>query len=393
MFEDLERTEQATPRHRSEARSKGQVARSADVASVAVIVAGLLALNWVGPLIGHGLIEYTQMSMNSLRLVKAGDPFSGGFYLATAMMPMLGATAIWMTVLLMASLVAGFGQVGFEFANEAMTPKWSNINPLAGWTRVFSVSSLVRGLSAILKLIFIYLVCQGTVRQALDTDLFHRPASGLELIAFLMDSTFALGWRFVLAMVVIAAADYAYQRWQHEKNLKMTKEDVKEEGKQSEPNPLVRGKIRSKMKEMFIKSLQRTRPMLQEVPRATVVITNPTHVAVALRYDRATMKAPRVVAKGLRLTAERIKACAREHAVPIVENKPLARGLYRQCSVGQNIPPSYFGPVAAVLAQVFRLAARRKEPATNPNPQFPSAPITPSDGGQVRNAQSVTRNP
>jgi flagellar biosynthetic protein FlhB len=312
-------------------------------------------------MIGHGLIDFTRLSMCNVRNAAVGNPFPGGFYITSSAAPLLGATAAWLIMLLVGSLTAGFSQAGFVIATEAMEPRWSILNPVTGFSRIFSLSSLVRTLSAVLKVAFIILVCQGTVRELLKTELFYRPASGSELISFLLQATFSIGWRFTIAMIVIAVADYAYQHWQHEKNLRMTKEDVKEENKQSEPNPLVRGKLRGKMKEFFLKRLKHVRPMLKEVPRATVVITNPTHVAVALRYDRASMKAPHVVAKGLRLMAERIKECARQNHVPIVENRSLARGLYRKCSVGYEIPPVYFAPVAAVLAQIFRLAARKNE--------------------------------
>jgi flagellar biosynthetic protein FlhB len=351
MEDDSSRTEPGTPKHRGEARKRGQVARSAEISSTAAILAGLVSLLWLGPIIGHGLIDFTRSMLSTMRYGAVEMPGSEIFFLKSTV-SIFGATTAWLGILFGVSLIVGFAQVGLDFAE--FTPRWSSLNPLQGIKRIFNWSSLVKSAAAILKLIVIVLVCKGIIQDALKSELLTRQSSPAELILYLTEITCALGWRVALAMIVIAIADYAYQRWHHEKSLRMTKEEVKEEGKQAEGNPLVKGKIRSMMVQ------RHRRRMMQEVPKATVIVTNPTHVAVALRYDRSGMKAPRVVAKGLRLVAERIKEIARENDVPILENKPLARGLYRHCKLGIDIPAIYYQAVASVLAQVYRLAAQRE---------------------------------
>lgn len=390
MAEDFEKTEQATPKHRGEARKRGMVARSMEISSAAIVVAGLVSLAWVGPIIGHGLIDFTRQMFSILRFAGNEIPYPAGFFTSSSTL-VLGATALWLGALLGAALIAGFGQVGFDFADGALAPKWSNLNPLTGLKRLFSWSSVIRALVAVLKIVIIAFACKGTVQEALKSELFHRAASPRELVMFLVDTTFALGWNVALAMVVIAVADYFYQHWNHEKSLKMSKEEVKEEGKQSEPNPQMRGKVRGKMRQFVLQRLKNVKPMLQEVPQATVVITNPIHVAVALSYDRSKMKAPRVVAKGLRLVAARIRECARTHNVPVLENKTLARGLYRHCPLGGEISPAYYQAVAMVLAQVYRLAA--KKGMEQPPPSSPGVHSHGRNGSTLNQPAAITTAP
>jgi len=353
MADELDRSEQPTGKHRGEARSRGQIARSMEVNSEAVIVAGLVALAWIGPVLGHQLMEFTRRTLLSMRYAALDIPDPINFFFSSAA-PVVAATALWMGVILGAALIAGFSQAGFEFASEALSLKWSSLNPISGFQRLFSWESMVRAIAAVLKITVIFLACRGIFRDALAPESLGRASSPAGLVGYLMDMALALGWRVALVLGVIAAADYVYQRWRHEKSLKMTKDEVKDEGKQSEPNPQVRSKIRGIMRRRHLERMARA------VPRATVIITNPTHIAVALRYDRANMKAPRVVAKGLRLMAERIKEIARAHDIPIIEDKPLARGLYRHCPVGSEIPSAFYQMVAVILAQVFRLGAKKQ---------------------------------
>lgn len=359
-MDDFNKSEQATAKHRGDARRKGQVARSLEISTAATVVAGVISLTWVGSIVGHNLLQFMRVMFSSIRYGASEIP-GREILLLSSTIGISGATLMWIGIILGLSLIVGFAQVGFEFAE--FTWRWENLNPVQGMKRLFSWSNGVRALVSIFKLTLIVLVSKGVIQTALKSELLTRSASPAELVFFLTDTALALGWRVALAIGMIAIADYFYQHWQHEKNLRMTKEEVKEEGKQSEGDPQVRGKIRSTM-------LRRLRSrMMQEIPKATVIITNPTHVAVALRYDRNKMKAPKVVAKGLRLMAQRIKELAKEHGVPILENKPLARGLYKHSKLGAEIPASYFQAVAAILVQVYRLSSRKKmEDKTQPNP-------------------------
>jgi flagellar biosynthesis protein FlhB len=223
-----------------------------------------------------------------------------------------------------------------------------------GFQRLFSWSSVVRAFVSIVKMVIIFWACKSSIEAMFQANALSRATNPGELVVFLMDAIFTLGWRVALILGFIAAADYGYQKWNFERQLKMSKQEVKDENKNTEGNPLVRGKIRGLMRQRFRQA------MMKAVPKATVIITNPTHVAVAVQYDRSSMKAPRVVAKGLRLVAERIKEIARDNNIPIIENKPLARGLYRYCQLGSEIPSMFYQAVAIVLAQVYRLAGRRE---------------------------------
>jgi len=356
MDNELNKTEKATPKQRSRARDQGQVARSTEISSTGSIAAATVALAWIGPILGHNMIDFTRSMLASLRNGMMEIPGREVLFSAPCV-NMIGATVAWMGIIAVAALITGFGQVGFEFSSGAFEARWGNLDPVAGMKKLFSVQSLVRAVTSILKMAVVVFICRGVVMHALQSDLFTRESSATEMVIYLLNTSVSLGWRVALAMTIIAGADYMYQKWTFEKNLMMTKEEVKEESKSSEPNPMVRGKIRSVM-------LARHRKrMMQEVPKATVIVTNPTHVAVALRYDRRLMKAPKMVAKGLNLLAERIKDIARQNNIPILENKPLARGLYRHCKVGSEVPSSYYQAVAVVLAQVYRLAEQRQKEA------------------------------
>lgn len=354
MAEQLDRSEQATPKHRSEARRRGQVARSPEISATITIVAGLCALAWIGPALGHGLVDFTHQTLARVRFGNIDINELGPIIFHSAM-PVFEAVALWIGLIALATLVGGFGQVGFEFADEVLSPQWERLNPVAGFGRLFSWSSAVRTITSVLKLGIIIFACRGSIEEVTTSDALNRATTPLELVSFLLSASLSLGWHVALAMGAIAAADYGYQLWTHERSLRMTKDEVKEEGKQSEQNPQVKGKIRGMMRQ------RHKERMTKALKTATVVVTNPTHVAVALKYDRASMKAPKVVAKGLRLVAQKIKDQARENGVPIIENKPLARSLYRHCPIGAEVPSAFYQAVAMVLAQVYRLAGKRMQ--------------------------------
>ncbi len=365
MDNELNKSEKATPKQRSRARSQGQIARSPEISSTGTIVAGTIALAWVGPVLGRNMIDFTRGVLASLR---HGDVEVPGqeMLLSAPSVNLLVATVAWMGIVALAALTTGYGQAGFDIAGEALTLRWSNLDPIAGMKKLFSWSSLIRSGVTVVKMGVVIFVCQSVIVDAFKSDLFTRECTAVEMIVCLTSFAITLGWRVALAMIVIAISDFAYQKWKYEKNLMMTKEEVKEETKSSEPNPQVRNKIRS------IMLARHRKRMMGEVPKATVVVTNPTHVAVAIRYDRRKMKAPKVVAKGLNLIAEKIKNVASSNGVPIIENKPLARGLYRKCNVGSEIPSTYYQAVAVVLAQVYRLAEQRQREAliAEPPPNY-----------------------
>jgi len=347
------RTEQPTGKRRDKARREGQVARSSEVNSAVGLLASITALAVAGPHIFQGLQQ-----MVTRGLAQAGNPTlasrSGGGQLGGWVLHSF-VSAVGPIVLAAAGagVLASVAQVKLRFTPSLVKPKFSKIDPLKGMKRLFSPSSGVELLKALVKTSII----AGAAFTALWPHL--SDLSGLVgiqptvLVSTLGHLILGVAVRVVAAMVLLAAADYAWQRRRHEKSLKMTKEEVKNEHRQSDLAPEVRGAIRRRQMEAARKR------MLADVPTADVVVVNPTHFAVALRYD-GSRPAPEVVAKGVDLVAANIRRIAEENDVPIVREAPLARALYAQVEIGQMIPEDFFAAVAQVLAFVFRTAARKR---------------------------------
>jgi flagellar biosynthetic protein FlhB len=249
---------------------------------------------------------------------------------------------------MLGGLLAGSIQSRFQTASEALTPDWGRVNPLTGLRRVFSMNSAVPTILALLKLATIIGLSYSVLRQIIDDPIFYAPVSVARVAGFLAESSLKIVLRVILVLLFIAGLDYTYQYWRTHRSLMMTKQEVKEEMKNYEANPHVRAMQRRKRR------LISQRKMMKEVPRADVVVINPTHLAVALRYDAKTMRAPKIVAKGARLHALRIRAIAVQHQVPILENKPLARLMFRYGQVGGEIPAQLYAAVAEILAWVYR---------------------------------------
>jgi flagellar biosynthetic protein FlhB len=265
-------------------------------------------------------------------LVKTAAPIAGGIMLM--------------------GVVANVVQVGFLFTLKPLMPKLEKINPVSGFSRFFSMRSIVETLKNIVKLVLIICVAYITLKKEFLTMLTLADASVLSIWAYVLAVSYKVILRIALAMVIIAILDYAYQRFEHEKQLKMTHQEVKEERKQLEGDPQVKARIRSLQREMA------RRRMMEQVPKATVVVTNPTHLAIALRYEPKENDAPVVVAKGKDLIAQKIKKLAQENDVPVVEDKPLARSMYDKVEVGFPIPVEFFTAVAEIMAYVYRLKNR-----------------------------------
>jgi len=344
---DEERTEPASPRRREEARERGQVARSADLSSAVILLAAVLALQFLGrPLIG-GLFASAASVLEGLALVD-GDPATllaqfGGAFTAVLLgfLPFVG-------IVLAAALAANLVQVGFLFTAKPLAPDLDRINPVSGLARLFSARGLLRLVAGLLKLALVGLVVFWTL-WAERVRLVELSGRGFEpILGIAVDLMSVLSLRAAIALLVLALFEYGVQRWQYERDLRMSKQEVREELKRYEGDPRIRERRRAIQQQL---ALQR---MLLGVPEATVVVTNPTHLAVAIRYEKS-MEAPVVVAKGAEQLARRIRESALDHAVPVVERKDLARSLYRTVDVGQSIPPGLYQAVAEILAYVYRL--------------------------------------
>lgn len=347
-----EKTEDATPKRREESREKGQVARSSELSSVAILASGLMAL-W-------GLGSYMRIRLEGLMLHSFVGIFDADLDVLSIQSHLHRwmydfAMVLWpMLLLLVISAVAvNVAQVGILFTGKPLMPKADRISPQSGLKRIFSAKGLVELAKGLFKVAIVAYVVYFTLQaeEANMTTLLDLEV--VQIFGLSVDIILTLGFRLVLLLLILAILDYSFQRHDYEKNMKMTRQEVRQELKQQEGDPMIRSRIRAIQREMS------QRRMMDDVGSADVIVTNPTHVAVALRYDPATMPAPLVLAKGQRLMAQKIKDVAREAKIPLVENKPLARALYKTVQVGDQIPDELFRATAEVLAFVFQLRQRR----------------------------------
>jgi len=343
-----EKTEPATPRRQQEARKRGETARSQEINSLLTLVGGLLLLRFLGPKIFGGLSQisaylWRNASVFPLTLAETHIYFCQEIVqISQLLLPViLGIMLIGIAVNLM--------QVGFLFTTFPLTPDLNRINPAKGFRNLFSKQAFIRLLFSSLKIIIIGYLAYTTIRAQLPQLLSLTGKSIGQIFLSLVNSIYQLGLRCILGLVPLAVLDYIFQRWEHSQKLRMTRQETLEEHKQTEGNPLLKSRIRNLQRQI---ARQR---MMQEVPRADVVITNPTQVAVALKYEREKMDAPVVVAKGARLIAEKIKELAREYGVPLVENRWLAQALYKSVEIGEEIPIKFYQAVAEILAYIYRL--------------------------------------
>jgi flagellar biosynthetic protein FlhB len=343
-----EKTEQATPKKREEARKKGQVAKSRELSSVAVLLSGLFVL-----FLGGGYFFQQTANVLSYYLSNAGNLSINTDNLKGIAWHSAGQLASILAPLFLVLCVVGFLanilQVGFLISFESIKPKLSKISPAEGMKRLFSAQAMAEFLKSLLKIAIVGTIAFFTVKGEIYNLLPLLDQTPSQILSYLGQVSFAIFWRTCLVMAILATLDFLFQRWEFERNLRMTKQDVKEEFKQTEGDPHVRSRIRSIQREMARKR------MMAAVPEADVVITNPTRLAVALKYEAKHMDAPTVVAKGSGLVAEKIRDLAREHGIPIIENKPLAQGLFKLVEVGKTIPETLYQAVAEVLAYVYSL--------------------------------------
>ncbi len=352
MAEDSyqDRTEQPTPKRRREAREKGRIARSRDLSAALVLGTALWLLAFWTPWAAGQSQAVLRFWLGGLQpgLVHAADLPTLFLRVSQALARLLAPVLLG---LLLASLAANYVQGGWLFSGRRLIPDFSRLQFLSGLKRLFSGPSLMELAKALAKVGVIGGIAYLSLRAAwprLPELVLQEPA---RLAAFLQATGIGVAWRILLALLALGALDYLYQRYRFEKNLKMTKQEVKEEMRQVEGDPRVKARMRSLMRQLAAKR------MMADVPKADVVITNPTHVAVALHYDGATMVAPRVVAKGQGFVALKIMALAQESGVPTVQNVELARSLYKVVEVGEFIPTALYRAVAEVLAYVYSLRA------------------------------------
>ncbi|HTA31175.1 MAG TPA: flagellar biosynthesis protein FlhB [Candidatus Cybelea sp.] len=347
-----EKTEKATSKRLEEALKKGQIARSPEVQTVFVLGGAMLALGMTGAetwrtmaqscasTLGH--LHDTPVTLDAMQ----GYTITGALALGHCVLPVMVATVT-------GGLLAGGIQTRFRASSEALQVNWERLNPVEGLKRLFSMRSTVATCLGIVKLTVVLTLCYNVIKKVLSDPIFYSSVDVARIASFMAESSFKIVLQVGVALIILAAVDYSYKFWQTNQDLKMTREEVKEENKNTEGDPAVKARMRRRRITMT------KRKMLAEVPKADVVVTNPTHIAIALRYDRKSMKAPKIVAKGIRLNAQQIREIAKEHQVPIIENKPLAQLMFKYGRVGGEIPAQLYAAVAEILAWVYRVNAYR----------------------------------
>lgn len=346
-----EKTEEPTAKKRADALKKGQVGRSQEINAAFVMLAGFFVLKALG---GDAVDEIMNYSIYIFGNLNFDVNEESMMQLFISIVILLAKTSIPLMVFIMViGLAMNVAQVGFHFSTEKLSFNPGRLNPISGFGRIFSKRSLVELAKSLIKIAIIGSLVYANLSEELwqmpkliFTDLF----AGLDRVS---DVVFTLVFKIIGLFMVMAVLDLMYQKWQNTQDLKMSKQEVKEEFKQQEGDPQIKGKRRQLQRQMAMSR------MMKEVPKADVIITNPTHFAVALKYESG-MTAPVVLAKGQDAVAQKIKELARENRVPIVENKPLARALYAAVEVGGTIPQELFKAVAEVLAYVYKLKHRHR---------------------------------
>ncbi|MHB8757354.1 MAG: flagellar biosynthesis protein FlhB [Bacillota bacterium] len=346
-----ERTFPATPRRRQQARERGQVFRSVELTSAVILLVTFAAIRLAAPTMGRSLAAYivdslSKLPTNDLTAVDIRNLFIGaGTVALKVVIPVLGAAFI-------AGISVNVAQVGLVLTGKGLTPDFSHINPVQGFTRLFSRRAWVELAKTLLKMVIVGYVTYSTVLSQARNLPKIIDMGMLEALRWVGTVTYWAGLRAGVMMLVMAGLDWFYQYWEYEQGLKMTRQEIIQESRETEGKPEIKGKVRERMRQLM------RRRMMSQVPKADVVIANPTHFAIALRYDPLKMKAPVVIAKGQGYVALRIREIAQAARVTIVENKPLAQALYKTVEIGQSVPEQLYQAVAEVLAFVFKLKGR-----------------------------------
>lgn len=353
-----DKSEAPTPKRREEAREKGNVARSTDLTSAAMLVGGLVLLNWYGARIFSAMstVVFTMLDQRSLAGVDSRN-MTGG---VVGLLSMVGwALTPLMVGLLVLAVLVNVAQVGFRLTPDKLAPNLGALNPLKGFGRLFQGQGLMKLVMGLLKMALVTITAYSAIHGRLNQILGAERLDSLQAFHLGAEVLYGIGLRVGILLLVLALIDYVWQRYEMEKSLKMTKQEVKDEMRHMEGDPKLKMRRRQIAQQMAKKKLAR------DVPTADVVITNPTEFAIALKYDSATMHAPRVVAKGQGLMAKRIRELAIAAGIPILERKPLARALYKLVEVGKEIPEEFYSAIAEILAYVYELTGkvRRKQTA------------------------------
>ena len=349
-FQD--KTEEATPKKKDDAKKKGDVAKSRELPSVTILAAATIFMFFNAKGMTMTLGNNIRKTLLQIPYIISSSDFSSSF-ISGIITDFLILIAPILIVLMIVSILTNVLQTGFIFSVEALTPKASKIDPIKGMENLFSKRSLVELSKSLLKIVIIGWVAFLAFKKDMSHMIPMLYQENTQIFAQLGELSFNLLVKCCCVILVLAILDFMYQKWDHGQKLKMTKQEVKDEFKQSEGDPMVKSRIRSIQREMA------RRRMMEEVPKADVIITNPTHLSIALKYKAEEgMKAPVIVAKGANNIAFKIREIASKHNIPLMENKPLAQNLYK-LELGTEIPPQFYKAVAEILAYVYGLKKRK----------------------------------
>ena len=352
-----EKTEPATAKKLREAREEGKVAKSKELTAAFDLTVLFLVLKIFISLVGGGFIETYQYVYKCIPdFVKSfameASVHEVSVFMQTIFVMMLKMVAPFFAFGFAIAIIINVLQVGWKVSTKTLKPKGEKFNPINGFKRIFSKDSLFELLKSILKIVIIIYVAYVSIKDKVDNIFILYDMSLNQAIAFCGDVIINTGFKISLVYLVVGIADFIYQKFRFKEDMKMTKQEVKDEYKNTEGNPEIKGRQRQRMREAS------QRRMMQDVPKADVVITNPTHLAVAIKYDAEVSRAPVVLAKGEDFLAQKIKEAAKENNIEIVENKPLARMLYANVEIGEEIPPELYQAVAEILAMVYNMKNR-----------------------------------
>lgn len=347
QFFSGEKTEKATPKKRDDARKKGQTAKSQDVNTAIILLSVFIFMLFGASFLGDVVFDLFHQTFQEYMLMDLTEK-SIRVITLDIMKELALLLGPIMLVALIAGLVANYIQVGVMFTVEPIQPKLEKIDPIKGFKRIFSLRAIVELVKSILKIGFVGTITFVVLWINIDKVLSLSFKSVGDSLLTMGKLTVQMGIAASIVLLFLSLFDFLYQRYDFEKNIRMSKQDLKDEHKNIEGDPLIKSKIKQRQREMAM------RRMMQEVPQADVIITNPTHFAIALKYDEKKMDAPYVVAKGVDFLAQKIKFIASEHGVVTIENRPLARALYDAADIGDAVPEEFFKAVAEILAYVYR---------------------------------------
>jgi len=348
-----DKTEEASPHRRSEARQEGNVPKSQDLIAAFMLLAAMLGFQVVGLRVFNGMRSTTWALLSGAHTSNPARIDDLGEITAYSLRAMVTMLAPILLIILAVGLIACIGQVGFLVTGKPLVHSLGKLNPVKGIQQMFSARAGMRLVLSIGKFVLIGAVAAMVIVRDMEKIVHLSELTAMQAFGVSAAMVFELAMILSVLLIVLAVIDFIYQKWQHSQDLKMTKEEVRREMKNMDGDPLVKQRRARVARQL---AMQR---MAQAVPQADVIVTNPTHYAIALKYDNATMQAPKVVAKGADFMAMRIRQIAALNGIPLVERKPLARALYAGVEVGQEVPHEHYAAVAEIIAYVYRLGSKK----------------------------------